>query len=85
MTPKHLAKIDINLANAEQQRSNSLSLRALVESMLEQTAADMQKQVHVTTAAFQLNVQEIKTAKIQMEDQLAKVGKMSGWCMAEGE
>lgn len=81
MTPKHLAKIDINLANAEQQRSNSLSLRALVESMLEQTAADMQKQVHVTTAAFQLNVQEIKTAKIQMEDQLAKVGKMSGWCI----
>uniref|UniRef100_UPI003AAF60A2 tektin-1 n=1 Tax=Centroberyx gerrardi TaxID=166262 RepID=UPI003AAF60A2 len=64
---------DINIAKAEQEKTNSLSLRALVESLLEQTAADMQRQVRATTAALQLNVQEIKTAKSQMEDQLAKV------------
>lgn len=46
-----------------------------MESLLEQTASDMQKQVQATTAAFQMNVQEIKNAKIQMEDQLAKVGR----------
>ncbi|XP_039987594.1 tektin-1 [Xiphias gladius] len=64
---------DINIAKGEQQKTNSLSLRALVESLLEQTAADMQKQVQATTAAFQRNVQEIKSAKSQMEDQLSKI------------
>ncbi|KAM9338430.1 tektin-1 [Symphorus nematophorus] len=74
VTPKQWENIsDINIAKAEQQKTNSLSLRALVESLLEQTATDMQKQVQATTAAFQLKVQEIKSAKSQMEDQLAKV------------
>lgn len=54
-----------------------MSLRALVQSLLEQTFTDMQKQVQVTTAAFQLSVKEIKSAKSQIEDQLAKVGQMS--------
>ncbi|TNN43251.1 Tektin-1 [Liparis tanakae] len=45
--------------------------RALVECLLEQTAADMQRQVGATAAAFQLNVREIKSAKSQTEDQLA--------------
>lgn len=77
VTPKQWENIsDINIAKAEQQKTNSQSLRALVESLLEQTAADMQKQVQATTAAFQMNVQEIKNAKIQMEDQLAKVGQI---------
>lgn len=77
VTPKQWENIsDINIAKAEQQKTNSQSLRALVESLLEQTAADMQKQVQATTAAFQMNVQEIKNAKIQIEDQLAKVGQI---------
>lgn len=77
VTPKQWENnSDINIAKAEQQKTNSLSLRALVESLLEQTAADMQKQVDATTAAFQMNVQEIKNAKSQMEDQLAKVGQV---------
>lgn len=74
MTPKQWENIsDINIIKAEQQKINSQSLRALVESLLEQTASDMQKQVQATTSAFQLNVQEIKTAKSLMEDQLSKV------------
>uniref|UniRef100_A0A3B4VLR5 Tektin n=2 Tax=Seriola dumerili TaxID=41447 RepID=A0A3B4VLR5_SERDU len=74
VTPKQWENIsEINITKAEQQKTNSLSLRALVESLLEQTAADMQKQVQVTTESFQLNVQEIKSAKSQMEDQLSKI------------
>ncbi|XP_054462348.1 tektin-1-like isoform X2 [Anoplopoma fimbria] len=74
VTPKQWENIsDINMVKAEQQQANSLSLRALVGSLLEQTAADIQKQVQTTTAAFQLNVREIKSAKSQMEDQLAKI------------
>lgn len=80
MTQKQWANIsDINIAKAEQQKNNSEKLRALVESLLQQTAADMQKQVQATTAAFQLNVQEIKSAKGQMEDQLPEVGQTSIW------
>ncbi|KAM9733320.1 tektin-1 [Menidia menidia] len=64
---------DINIAKAEHQRTNSVSLRALVESVLEQTAADMQKQVKATSAAIQLNVQQIKSDKSQMEDKMPKL------------
>ncbi|XP_068566662.1 tektin-1 [Cebidichthys violaceus] len=64
---------DINMAKAEQQLANSLSLRPLVESLLEQTAADMQRQVQATAAVLQLSVLETKSAKSQMEDQLAKI------------
>ncbi|XP_018539570.1 tektin-1 [Lates calcarifer] len=74
VTPKQWENIsDINIAKAEQQKTNSLYLRALVESLLEQTATDIQKQVQATTTALQLNVQEIKSAKSQMEDQLSKI------------
>lgn len=74
VTPEFWENIsDINIAKAVHQRTNSLSLKALVESVLEQTAADMQKQVQATTAAFQLNIQEIKNAKSQMEDKLPKI------------
>uniref|UniRef100_A0A3Q1F0A0 Tektin n=1 Tax=Acanthochromis polyacanthus TaxID=80966 RepID=A0A3Q1F0A0_9TELE len=74
VTPEFWENIsDINIAKAEHQKTNSLSLKALVESVLEQTAADMRKQVQATTAAFQLNIQEVKNAKSQMEDKLPKI------------
>ncbi|KAJ0063826.1 hypothetical protein NL108_011064, partial [Boleophthalmus pectinirostris] len=74
VTPMQWENIsDINLAKAEQQRNNSMSLRALVESLLEQTASDLQKHFQATTSAFQLNVQELKKAKGQMEDHLSKI------------
>lgn len=50
-----------------------MSLRALSESLLEQTSSDMEKQVGATAAALQLSVRDIKAAKSQMEDELAKV------------
>uniref|UniRef100_A0A8C6WLS9 Tektin n=1 Tax=Neogobius melanostomus TaxID=47308 RepID=A0A8C6WLS9_9GOBI len=73
VTPMQWENIsDINLAKAELQRNNSMSLRALVESLLNQTSSDLQKQCQATTSAFQLNVQELKKAKGEMEDQLSK-------------
>lgn len=74
MTPKQWENIsDVNMAKAEEQKSNSASLKALVESLLEQMFADIQQQLQATAAAFQLKVQDLKSAKSQMEDQLAKV------------
>ncbi|KAM6966916.1 tektin-1 [Tautogolabrus adspersus] len=74
VTPEQWENItDIHMAQAEQQKTNSLALHVLVESLLEQTATDMQMQVHATTTAFQFNIQAVRTAKSQMEDQLAKI------------
>eukprot|EP00066_Takifugu_rubripes_P017779 XP_011607045.1 PREDICTED: tektin-1-like [Takifugu rubripes] len=73
-SPKQWESIShVNMAKAEQQKANSASLRALAEALLEQTFTDMQKQLQATAAAFQLHVQEIKSAKSQMEDQLAEI------------
>ncbi|XP_034023684.1 tektin-1 [Thalassophryne amazonica] len=63
----------INITEAAQQRANCLSLRALVESVLEQTANDMQKQVQATNTAFELNIATIKMTKSKLEDQLNKI------------
>ncbi|KAM4628385.1 tektin-1 [Polymixia lowei] len=64
---------NISIAKAEQEKTNSMSMQALVESLLEQTATDMQKQIQATAFAFQRKVLETKTAKGQMENQLAKI------------
>uniref|UniRef100_A0A1A7WAE1 Tektin n=2 Tax=Iconisemion striatum TaxID=60296 RepID=A0A1A7WAE1_9TELE len=72
--PKQWENIsDLNLDKAEQQKRSSESLRALVESVLQQTTADIQKQVQSTTTAFQLNIQQVKLNKLQMEEKLLKV------------
>ncbi|KAG9264883.1 tektin-1 [Astyanax mexicanus] len=64
---------DMNIRKAEKEKNNSLSLRALVESLLEQTAADMQRQHRATGTALELRVHETRTAKDQLEDQLNKL------------
>ncbi|CAI5694653.1 unnamed protein product [Oreochromis niloticus] len=74
VTPKQWENIsDINIAKAEHQKTNSESMRALVQSVLEQTAADMQKQFQATTTAFQTHIQEIKSVKSQMEEKLPEI------------
>ncbi|KTF79981.1 hypothetical protein cypCar_00020279 [Cyprinus carpio] len=45
-------------------------IRALVDSLLEQTAADMHRQYEATGRAFELRIEETKTAKAQLENQL---------------
>lgn len=74
MTPRQWENIsDVNMAKAEEQKSNSATLKALVESLLEQMFTDIQKQLQATATAFKMKVQELKLAKSQMEDQLTKV------------
>lgn len=74
VTPTQWENItDVNVGKAEKQKTNSAYLRTMVESLLEQTFADVQRQLRATTAAFQLKIREVKSAKSQMEDQLAKV------------
>ncbi|KAM4742728.1 tektin-1 [Anableps anableps] len=64
---------DLNIAKAEQQKNNSLALRILVESVLVQISADVDKQFKATTEAFQLNIQQLKSVKNQMEEKLPKI------------
>ncbi|XP_053729521.1 tektin-1 [Synchiropus splendidus] len=74
LTPKQWEEIsEQNMAKAEQQKTNSQSLRVLVQSLLGQAASDLQHQVETTGAAFQQNVQEIKNSKGKMEEQLTKI------------
>lgn len=70
---------DVNMAKAEEEKTSSASLRALAEALLDQIFTDMHKQLQATASAFQLKVQEIKSAKSQMEDQLAKVEEQRGY------
>uniref|UniRef100_A0A672ME63 Tektin n=1 Tax=Sinocyclocheilus grahami TaxID=75366 RepID=A0A672ME63_SINGR len=58
---------NLNISKAEKEKSNSLSLRALVDSLLEQTAADMHTQYEATGRAFELRIEETKTAKCKLE------------------
>ncbi|XP_013879125.1 tektin-1 [Austrofundulus limnaeus] len=74
VTPKQWENIsDLNIAKAVQQKTNSMSLRTLVESVLQQTAADVQKQFQATTVAFQLYIHQVKFSKDQMEEKLSKI------------
>ncbi|KAL2096098.1 hypothetical protein ACEWY4_008246 [Coilia grayii] len=64
---------DINILKAEKERTNSATLRSLVENLLQQTATDMSTQHKATGASLDMNVQTIKTAKATLEDHLSKV------------
>ncbi|KAL4647560.1 tektin-1-like [Arapaima gigas] len=64
---------DVNMAKAEQEKNNSVSLRVLVESLLEQTASDLRKAHQAVGTALELCIQETKNAKRQLEENLAKV------------
>ncbi|XP_073674558.1 tektin-1 [Garra rufa] len=71
VTPEEWESLcNLNLNKAEKEKNNSLSLRALVDSLLEQTAADMRRQYEITGRAFELRIEETKTAKTQLENQL---------------
>ncbi|KAL7987115.1 hypothetical protein Chor_006034 [Crotalus horridus] len=62
-----------NVEKADKQRNNSLALRALIDSILSQTASDMRKQNRTVNIAFQNRVKETKDAKNKLEMHLAKV------------
>ncbi|XP_034276972.1 tektin-1 isoform X3 [Pantherophis guttatus] len=62
-----------NVEKADKQRNNSLNLRALIDSILSQTASDMRKQNRTVNIAFQNRVKETKDAKNKLEIHLAKL------------
>ncbi|XP_043114385.1 tektin-1 [Puntigrus tetrazona] len=74
VTPEEWESLCIlNISKAEKEKNNSLSLRALVDSLLEQTAADMRRQYEAAGRAFELRIEEAKTAKTQLESQLSEL------------
>ncbi|KAM4700525.1 tektin-1 isoform 1-T2 [Discoglossus pictus] len=62
-----------NILKAEKQRNNAVALRALIDSILSETAADMRRQCDMVNFALKNRVQETKVAKAKLEVHLAKV------------
>uniref|UniRef100_A0A8C5LNQ7 Tektin n=1 Tax=Leptobrachium leishanense TaxID=445787 RepID=A0A8C5LNQ7_9ANUR len=64
---------NMNIVNTEKQRNNALALRALIDSILSETAGDMRKQCDTVNFALKNRVKETKDAKNKLEVHLAKV------------
>ncbi|NXV73138.1 TEKT1 protein, partial [Atlantisia rogersi] len=64
---------NINVEKADKERNNSLALRALIDSILSQTASDIRKQRETVNVAFANRVKEVKDAKHKLETLLAMV------------
>ncbi|XP_059829694.1 tektin-1 isoform X2 [Hypanus sabinus] len=62
-----------NIVNADKQKNNSSSMRALIDSILSETTGDMLKQVETGNRAFRRRIQETKDAKSKLEKHLSKV------------
>ena len=67
---------DANIKNAEATRLNSVKLRTIVDSNLQQVANDMQKQIELTNRAIARRVWEEKDAKAKLESQVKDVTKL---------
>lgn len=64
---------DDNIKNAEATRLNSVKLRNIVDSNLQQVANDMEKQIVNTNRAFQRRIWEEIDAKSKLETQVKEV------------
>ncbi|NXL45304.1 TEKT1 protein, partial [Podilymbus podiceps] len=64
---------NMNVEKADEQRNNSLALRALIDGILSQAANDMRKQREIVNVAFRNRVKEVKDAKQKLEALLAMV------------
>ncbi|XP_002734203.1 tektin-1-like [Saccoglossus kowalevskii] len=62
-----------NIEKAEREKNASISLRSMIDAILEQTADDMQRQVDETDLAFDKRITETKATKEKLEDHLSKV------------
>lgn len=67
-----------NLEKADKQRNNSLTLKALVDRVLSQTASDLRKQCDVVDTAFKNGLKETKDARDKLAAHLAKVSSLQG-------
>jgi len=64
---------DDNIKNAEATRLNSVQLRTMVDSSLQQIANDITKQIELTDRSFTRRIWEEKDAKIKLENQVKDV------------
>ncbi|XP_013377680.1 PREDICTED: tektin-1 isoform X1 [Chinchilla lanigera] len=64
---------NMNVEKADKQRNNSLTLKALVDQILLQTASDLRKQCDVVNTAFENGLKETKDARDKLAVHLAKV------------
>lgn len=64
---------DENIKNAEATRLNSVQLRGMVDSSLQQIANDITKQNELTDRSFTRRIWEEKDAKIKLENQVKDV------------
>nr|XP_058902757.1 tektin-1 isoform X2 [Kogia breviceps] len=62
-----------NVEKAEKQRNNSVTLKALVDRILSQTANDLSRQCDVVDTAFKNGLKETKDARDKLAAHLAKV------------
>uniref|UniRef100_A0A8D1Z3R9 Tektin n=1 Tax=Sus scrofa TaxID=9823 RepID=A0A8D1Z3R9_PIG len=62
-----------NVEKADRQRNNSMTLKALVDRILSQTASDLRRQCDVVDTAFRNGLKETKDARDKLAAHLAKV------------
>lgn len=67
---------DNNIKSAEACRLNSVQLRTMVDSNLQQVANDIAKQIELTNRSFTRRIWETKDAKRKLEDQVKDVTKL---------
>ena len=75
VTPEQWASFsNENILKAEKERNASSSLRGVIDGVLEQTKQDIEKQKATVNLEFSKRIQEISTAKQNLEQHLDKVG-----------
>lgn len=67
-----------NVEKADRQRNNSMTLKALVDRILSQTASDLRRQCDVVDTAFRNGLKETKDARDKLAAHLAKVSSREG-------
>ena len=67
---------DSNVLAAEKERMNAVSLRSLIDGILQQTANDMRRQKEAVDIAMTKRIAETRDTKQKLEDHLSKVCRL---------
>jgi len=74
VTPEEWEKFsNKNVLKAESERNSSVTLRSMIDEVLQETYDDQQKQCDNTNLSFEKRIEETEKAKTKLEDHLAKV------------
>jgi len=79
VTPEEWEKFsNKNVLKAESERNSSVTLRSMIDEVLQETYDDQQKQCDNTNLSFEKRIEETEKAKTKLEDHLAKVDNEIG-------